>query len=128
MKNKKKSIISFVLITIAICQLQLVFNSCNVKPKIDCKAPKAISYKKDIAPVIEEKCFICHAPDVYKRKASRNKIYDYNSLKEMGESGQLVGSITHAQGFIAMPYKKGTKIDTCSIALISSWVSTGMKE
>ena len=71
---------------------------------------------------------MCHAPDVYKKKASRNKIFNYKSLKKMASSGQLIGSITHAKGFIAMPYKKGTKIDTCSISLISKWIDAGMKE
>jgi len=104
----------------------LFLASCSNQPK--CDLPNAISYQKDIAPVIEEKCFLCHAPDVYKKKASRNKIFDYPSLKKMGESGQLIGSITHAQGYIAMPYKKGVKIDTCAILLISKWVNSGMKE
>ncbi len=108
--------------------LLLTLSSCNNKPKINCETPKVISYSKDIAPVIETKCFMCHAPDVYKKKASRNKIFNYKSLKKMASSGQLIGSITHAKGFIAMPYKKGTKIDTCSISLISKWIDTGMKE
>lgn len=103
-----------------------IFTSCQKKEK--CNLPEAITYTNDIAPVIEAKCFMCHAPDVYKEKASRNKIYDYKNLKKMGESGQLIGSITHAQGFIAMPYRKGVKIDTCSIAIIDKWVKTGMKE
>ena len=116
------------LAIIAVSQFLLFFNSCTNKPKITCALPDNITYKKDIAVVIEEKCFMCHAPDVYKRKASRNKIFNYKSLKKMAESGQLMGSITHAQGFIAMPYKKGSKIDTCSIAIIDKWIKTGMKQ
>lgn len=115
-----------ILIIIVTVNFILSLNACT--PKIDCKIPETLSYTKDIAPIIEAKCFMCHAPDVYKKKASRNKIFDYESLKKMGESGQLIGSITHAQGFIAMPYKKGVKIDTCSIAILSQWVNSGMKE
>ena len=110
----------------------LISVCCNIimccKKKPACATPEQVSYTKDVAPVIEAKCFMCHAPDVYKRKASRNKIFNYKSLKKMAESGQLMGSITHAQGFIAMPYKKGSKIDTCSIAIIDKWVKTGMKQ
>lgn len=127
MKTKKFTITSIITI-LTISQFVLFFNSCNSSPKIDCSVPETLSYVKDIAPIIEAKCFKCHAPDVYKKKASRNKIFDYESLKEMGESGQLIGSITHARGFIPMPYRKGTKIDTCSIAILSQWVTTGMKE
>ena len=93
-----------------------------------CDLPQEITYQGQVRKVIETNCFSCHAPDVYKKKASRVKIYDYTSLKKMGESGQLVGSITHSKGFIAMPYRKGTKIDSCSIALITSWVQNGMKQ
>jgi len=46
----------------------------------------------------------------------------------MAESGFLIGAITHQQGFVAMPYKAGKKIDDCSIAILSKWVETGMKE
>ena len=95
---------------------------------VECEQPDEITYTKDVAAVIEAKCFMCHAPDVYKKKASRNEIYDYKSLKQMAESGQLMGSITHQKGFIAMPYKKGIKIDTCSIQLIDKWIKTGMKK
>jgi len=102
--------------------------SCKGESKPVCDTPKDITYTNQVAPLIEQQCFMCHAPDVYKTKASRNKIFDYPSLKKMGESGQLIGSITHAKGFIAMPYRKGTKIDSCSIALIKQWVAQGMKE
>ena len=117
-----------ILITIMTVHFILLLSACNSTPKIDCQLPKTLSYTKDIAPVIEAKCFMCHAPDVYKKKASRNKIFDYKNLKKMGESGQLIGSITHAKGFIPMPYKKGIKIDTCAIAILSQWVNSGMKE
>ena len=126
MKNKITKSIS--ISTLLFSAIIIVLSSCNSKPKLNCKTPEVISYSKDVAPVIEAKCFMCHAPDLYKKKASRNKIFNYKSLKKMAESGQLIGAITHAKGFIAMPYKKGTKIDTCSIALISKWVNSGMKE
>ena len=95
---------------------------------VQCDLPTEISYQGQIKGIIENQCFSCHAPNVYKKKASRIKIYDYTSLKKMGKSGQLVGSITHSKGYIAMPYRKGTKIDSCSIALIARWVQNGMKK
>lgn len=117
-KNILISKLAFLLIVLT--------SSCNKGPK--CELSDNITYTKDIAPLIEVKCFKCHGPDVYKKKASRNKIYDYSSLKKMATSGFLMGSITHKQGFIAMPYKANQKIDTCSISLIQKWIETGMKE
>ncbi len=108
--------------------LTFISVACNKKPKKLCDISENITYTKDIAPLIEVKCFKCHDVENYKTKASRNKIYDYSSLKKMAESGFLIGSLTHQQGYIPMPYRANKKIDTCSIALIASWISTGMKE
>ncbi|MFD2565715.1 hypothetical protein [Aquimarina rubra] len=111
-----------------ILALFITFSSCNGEPKQQCNIPENITYNEQVASLIEVHCFKCHAPDVYKEKASRNKIFDYQSLKKMGESGQLIGSITHAQGFIPMPYRKGVKIDSCAIEVIKKWVELGMQE
>jgi len=108
--------------------LFIVLNACKGEPKEECDIPQEITYTGQVASIIEVQCFKCHAKDVYKEKASRNKIFDYPSLKKMGESGQLIGSITHAKGFIAMPYRKGTKIDSCTIEVLKAWVALGMKE
>ncbi|WP_271764884.1 hypothetical protein [Aquimarina algiphila] len=116
--NSKKVIFLYLFLTISI------LNSC--KEKVSCQIPEKVTYTKQIKTIIETDCFLCHAQDVYKTKASRNKIFDYESLKKMGESGVLIGSITHATGYIAMPYKKGVKIDSCNIELIKKWVQTGM--
>lgn len=106
--------------------LLLLTTSCNQKPL--CELPEEVTYTTTVAPIIEAKCFMCHAEDVYKTKASRNKIYTYESLKKMASSGILMGAITHQQGYIAMPYRKNEKIDTCAIATIAKWVETGMKK
>ncbi len=108
--------------------LTLVSIACNKKAKDLCNVSENVTYTNDIAPLIEVKCFKCHDAENYKTKASRNKIYDYPSLKKMAESGFLIGSLTHQKGFIPMPYRANKKIDTCSIALIAKWISTGMKE
>ncbi len=100
--------------------------SCNEAPT--CNIPEKVSYSTKISNLIEIHCFKCHAEDVYKEKASRVKIYTYETLKKMGESGQLVGSINHDPGFIAMPYRKNQKIDSCDIETIKKWVATGMEK
>ncbi|AXT58837.1 hypothetical protein D1816_00225 [Aquimarina sp. AD10] len=117
--NSKKTIFPYLFLTIS------TLNSC--KNKISCQIPEEVTYSKQIKTIIETDCFLCHAQDVYKTKASRNKIFDYESLKKSGKSGVLIGSITHTKGYIAMPYKKGVKIDSCNIELIKKWVQTGMK-
>lgn len=105
----------------------LLIVACGPK-KDSCQVPEVPTYTNDVASIIEVKCFRCHSKEDYKTKASRTKIYDYENLKKMGESGLLVGTITHAAGFIPMPFRSGEKIDDCSIAIISKWVATGMNK
>ncbi len=100
----------------------------SCKEEETCNLPEEVTYTNQVAALVETECFLCHAPDVYKKKASRNKIFDYASLKKMGESGQLIGSITHARGYIAMPYRKKEKIDSCAIEVFKKWVASGMPE
>ena len=110
--------------------LVLVFQalvSCS-ENKVLCKLPEEVTYSGQIKSLVEAKCFSCHAPDVYKKKASRMKIFDYKSLKSTAEEGTLMGSLMHETGFIPMPYRKGKKIDTCSIALFQKWIDGGLKE
>ncbi|GAA3509720.1 hypothetical protein GCM10022393_23160 [Aquimarina addita] len=114
-------------LTVILFSLFIVL-SCKDNTKEICNITDDVNYTNHIASLVETHCFTCHAPDVYKKKASRNKIFDYASLKKMAESGQLIGSITHAPGFIAMPYRKGVKIDSCAIEVMKKWVVTGMKE
>lgn len=107
--------------------LLLIF-SCKNETKRICDIPTEVNYKDHVSNLIEVHCAMCHAPEVYKKKASRIKIFDYPSLKIVAESGQLIGSITHATGFIAMPYRREEKIDSCAIEVFKKWVATGMKE
>jgi hypothetical protein len=108
--------------------LAIIAFGCNTNKNVECNIEENITYTSHIATIIETNCFECHAPDVYKKKASRNKIFDYKNLKEMAESNLLYGSINHEKGFIAMPYKKRKKIDSCDILTIKTWIESGMKE
>jgi len=116
--------------TYLLCSLVVVLpiSSCNQKGKNNCSVSELPTYTKDVASIIEIKCFRCHDKEVYKTKASRTKIYDYKSLKKIAKNGLLIGSVTHAKGYIPMPYKSGEKIDDCSIATLIKWVETGMNE
>ena len=61
----KKYKLSFVLIIIA----ALVAGVSFFVLMNTTKAEKPISYNKDIRPILSDKCFACHGPDVTKMKA-----------------------------------------------------------
>ncbi|MCK8523360.1 hypothetical protein M0D21_17395 [Aquimarina sp. D1M17] len=115
-----------ILQNISLTSILLLLVSCSKVP--DCNLPETVHYNSHVADLIEIHCFKCHAQDVYKEKASRVKIFNYETLREMGESGQLMGSVTHKTGYIAMPYKRESKIDSCTIELLKKWVETGMQK
>lgn len=117
----------YILNLLGVTMLFLGAISCKENAVI-CETPEEVSYTQTIAPLIEAKCFKCHAEASYKYKASRVKIYNYESLKKRAEDGSLLGAITHQKGFVPMPFRKGEKIDTCSIAAIATWINTGMKK
>lgn len=125
---QKKITVKLIAFLILILSISCKNKSETKSKAIDCVIPPEITYTNTVATIIETNCFECHAKEVYKKKASRIKIYDYKSLKKMATNGFLIGAITHANGFIPMPYKKGYKIEDCAIQILNKWVSTGMKE
>jgi len=52
------------------------------------------------------------------------RLEDYADIKLRADDGKLVGTITHAQGFVPMP-QGGAKINNCSIATVIIWVEEG---
>lgn len=78
-----------------------------------------ISYRNDVAPVMQSKCLDCHS-----RGLTRYTFATYADVRAAAASGRLVAAITHAPGAPVMP-KGGPKLDSCSIAKIISWVNAG---
>jgi len=92
-----------------------------------CDIPEGISYNSGISTIIKENCFNCHSPEKYKVKGGRIKLYDEKALKKLGEDGTLMGALNHKRGYVAMPYKKGVKLDSCVRVVLQSWVDGGCK-
>jgi hypothetical protein len=80
-----------------------------------------MSYSADIIPILESICFSCHGNGL-----SENGInFDtYSGVKAVADNGKLVGAISHAAGFVAMP-QSAPKLSDCNINKIKSWVNAG---
>jgi hypothetical protein len=48
----------------------------------------------------------------------------YTAVKTIAANGKLMGSITHATGFIAMP-QGSNKLSDCRIKQVQKWISAG---
>jgi uncharacterized membrane protein len=90
-------------------------NACDKCDTADYK------YSTAIKPIIENKCKGCHNP------ASLGGGIDlstYSAVKTIALTGKLIGSVTWATGFKAMP-QGGIKMPECEIKQVKKWIDAG---
>src|SRR5215203_2453815 len=80
-----------------------------------------MTYAANIQPILENFCYGCHG-----RGLSQNGInFDTHAgVKAVADNGKLVGAISHASGFVAMP-QSAPKLSDCNINKIKAWVIAG---
>ncbi len=81
----------------------------------------AISYALHISPIITSKCGTCHSTSAAPSSGGSIVLEGYSNLQKVAISGKLLGSITHAPGFSAMP-KGGNKLSYCERTTIRRWI------
>jgi hypothetical protein len=82
----------------------------------------SVTYSGFIRPTLETNCRGCHTGG-----SDYNKNVDvttYEGVQRVAQSGQLLGAISHAYGYTAMPFNAG-KLDDCTIAKFRIWISKG---
>lgn len=78
-------------------------------------------YGANISIIINSYCTGCHSGTA----ASGNiDLSTYNTVKIQATNGRLVGAVTHAAGYSAMP-KNANKLSDCQITQIKKWVAAG---
>ncbi|GAB2813943.1 c-type cytochrome domain-containing protein [Ferruginibacter profundus] len=90
-------------------------NACN-----DCDTA-VITYSGATAPIVNTYCKGCHNPSSL---GGGIDLSTYAGIKTIAANGKLMGSITHASGFIAMP-QGGSKLSDCRIQQIQKWIAAG---
>ena len=80
-----------------------------------------MTFSTNIQPILQNFCFSCHGNGL-----SENGInFDtYAGVKAVADNGKLVGAISHASGFVAMP-QSAPKLSDCNINRIKAWVNSG---
>lgn len=81
----------------------------------------AVSYASFIVPVLKTYCIGCHSGQTPEGGLS---FTSYSTVKAVALNGKLVGSITWAAGYNAMP-KESNKLSDCKINKIKAWVNNG---
>ncbi len=79
------------------------------------------TYSAIVGPMMATYCNGCHNPSSL---GGGINLSTYVTLKTQALNGKLVGSITHANGFSAMP-KSGNKLLDCQIRQVQKWIQAG---
>jgi len=79
------------------------------------------TYRDVVAEIMQNNCVSCHSTSFMSGGVDLSV---YSGVKTVADNGKLMGTITHAAGFPAMP-QGGDKLDDCEILLIEKWIETG---
>ena len=80
-----------------------------------------VTYTDVVFPVIKNNCTGCHSGSV---PAGNIALENYDQIVASAQSGSLLGTIRHDNGWSPMP-KNGNKLDDCAIKKLEKWVADG---
>ena len=108
--------------------LMASFIGCSKKsedklaPPVPCDTLN-VSYQNQIVPILQDNCYPCHGDGSTAGSGGIN-LASYVNLKVYADNGFLVGNVTHAPGFVGMPYGK-PPLPACEMNTIVAWVNQG---
>jgi mono/diheme cytochrome c family protein len=82
-----------------------------------------VSYSKQIVPILQNNCYACHGSGNTAGSGGID-LSTYTALKGWANNGYLVGNVTHASGYVGMPYGL-PKLPSCEVNTIVAWVNQG---
>lgn len=97
-------------------------NEEELYPPDDCSTDN-VTYGADIQPFLQMSCYSCHST-INAPVQSGLDLEDQTSLKNVAESGRLIGALSHQDGFVPMP-PNGVRLDSCDLKKIQQWISDG---
>ena len=80
-----------------------------------------VSFANTVLPTLRTNCTGCHSGTTPSAGIDLNS---YSTVKVQAANGKLVGSISHAAGYIAMP-SATVSLSACEISQIKAWVTEG---
>ena len=80
-----------------------------------------VSFSGSIAPIIQANCISCNSTAISSGGVS---LETYQHVKIQATNGNLLGAVTHANGFSPMP-KNAPQLSQCNIEAIRAWVEAG---
>jgi len=86
----------------------------------------SVQYGADIVPILQANCYRCHGNG--NTGGSGGVLLEgYPNLQKWANNGFLAGNVSHAPGYIGMPYGQ-PKLSGCTVNKIVAWVNQGAKD
>jgi mono/diheme cytochrome c family protein len=79
------------------------------------------TYSGAVKGIMQNNCVACHAGSL---KNGGVDLSTYNGVKSAAVAGTLIGTISHASGYLPMP-QGGDKLSDCNITQIQKWIDSG---
>jgi len=83
----------------------------------------SVRYATDIKNIPQNSCYGCHG-NTSNGSSGGIVLEGYSNLTKWVINGSLVGNVTHATGYVAMPYGL-PKLPDCEVNKIVAWVHQG---
>ncbi len=87
---------------------------------VDCVTDN-VSYVNDIVPILENRCYKCHAVGL---NLGNVTLEGYDRLKILVDNGRFLGAIRRDPGFSPMPQNEAMLPD-CQIMKVAAWIENG---
>jgi hypothetical protein len=82
-----------------------------------------MKYTEDVVPILVANCYSCHGTG--STAGSGGILLEgYSNLEQWAANGYLVGNVTHAPGYVGMPYGLPA-LPSCEVNTIVDWVNNG---
>lgn len=120
----------FLMVSLVICATVLYLSGCSKESEdklagtTTCDTT-SISYSLQVVPILQTNCYECHGSGNTAGSGGID-LGSYTNLKVYADNGYLVGNVSHAPGYIGMPYGR-PMLPSCEVNTIAAWVHQGTK-
>ena len=83
-----------------------------------------VTFAATVTQILQASCFSCHSNSNAANSGGGIKIQNYADVLILANNGKLMGTITHASGYQAMP-QGGGKLTDCEINQLQKWIDNG---
>lgn len=108
----------FMLLTVSGCYYDVVEELYPGDASCD---TTQVTYTGDILPLLQAQCLVCHSAGSNQGNVN---LEGYTQVKTYAENGKLMGSVSHASGYVAMP-QGAAQLSSCYVNKIRAWINRG---